>query len=203
MGNLQAPLWIAITSTSGQQRELSLNEQGSMFWLGDNVPVTLSIENVVLKGLSDGSDGILASNPSMKNTQPLVYVGQGNTFEMLGSAELTGNLNSGTNGGAVSVVGGTFLMTGNNTTISGNTAANGDGGGVYVDNSTFTMKAGFIYGEDAGTLINTANGAYALKVSSGTAVWPAGTTGYVGIASTTPLNGDIGSQDETVKAITP
>jgi site-specific DNA-adenine methylase len=62
------------------------------------------------------------------NNIALVYVGQGNTFEMLGSAELMGNYNASTttaageSGGAVRVSGGIFRMTGDDTKVRYNYA---------------------------------------------------------------------------------
>jgi hypothetical protein len=125
-----------------------------MFDMASGANVEMSINNVILKGLSAGHIGdpgdsgtgikmtgasfyidIPASTPAENNTQTLIYVGQGNTFEMLGSAELTGNYNAGDgstdaskNGGAVRVVGGTLRMTGDYTRIHHNYAARRRGG---------------------------------------------------------------------------
>jgi hypothetical protein len=100
-----------------------------------------------------------------------------------------------------------FTLSGKNATISGNYAGVQGGGGVYVEVGTFTMKNGIIYGNDAGaTLKNTtaaALGAAVRLFGSGVTEWPAGTTGYEGIDSTTPLAGNIGVRDLTVKATTP
>jgi hypothetical protein len=124
-----------------------------MFYLGPlNVPVTMTIDNVILRGLSaqeravDYSGGtypaivIPASSPAMDNNNTLVYVGQSNSFEMLGSAELTGNWNAGDisgatiadlaagDGGAARVAGGIFRMTGANTRVHHNYAVRFAGG---------------------------------------------------------------------------
>jgi predicted outer membrane repeat protein len=81
----------------------------------------------------------------MDNTQTLVYVGQGSSFEMLGGAELTGNWNAGTgvngDGGAVRVEGGVFRMTGDNTKIHHNYAVRHAGGLECLGgNGTFIMS---------------------------------------------------------------
>jgi hypothetical protein len=165
LGALKSPLSISITGPSTgsgtAQPVLALSEKGSMFWLDKlNVPVTMTIDNVTLQGLSATGHSIPASSPAIDNNQALVYVETGNTFEMLGSAKLTGNYNAGIstgttaeinaskNGGAARVSGGTFLMTGENALISGNTAS-GDGGGVECIDGNFTMKAGEISGNSS------------------------------------------------------
>jgi hypothetical protein len=166
MGNLKTPLSIAITS-DGPQRTLSLNERGSMFYLdelNDDAPVTLTIDNVILQGLSavhpavrlgnaDFDIVIPASSPAMDNNNTLVYVGEGNSFEMLGSAELTGNYNANPSsdgrGGAARVLGGIFRMTGANTKIHHNYAGNyaggvrcGDGQLIMAENAEVSYNAG-------------------------------------------------------------
>lgn len=75
-----------------------------------------------------------------------VYV-NGSTFNMYGGC-ISGNTNTGSNGGGVSVAG-TFNMYGG--TISGNTADQGGaGGGVYVESGrTFNMYGGTISGNTA------------------------------------------------------
>jgi hypothetical protein len=133
--------------------------------------VELAVENVILNGRSD-------------NDAPLVYVGPGNTLEMLGSAELTGNTNTANPGGGVQVLEGTlcmadnakihhngaaegggvhitgasarFIMSGG--TISDNTA-DADGGGVYITGAIAqsTMSGGTISGNTAG---NNGGGVY-------------------------------------------
>ena len=74
-----------------------------------------------------------------------VYVGNGAKFEMSGTAIISDNKVTGTNGdgGGVYVIGNgtTFTMSGG--TISNNTATR-NGGGVYVDGGTFTMSGGEI-----------------------------------------------------------
>jgi hypothetical protein len=81
---------------------------------------------------------------SLTNSSPLVKVENGGTFTMRINATLRNNINSG-NGGAVSVDGGTFSMSGG--MIGGNTA--NQGGGVYVGGGTFTMSGGTITGNTA------------------------------------------------------
>jgi hypothetical protein len=149
LGRLKHPLSITVTS-DGPQPTLSLSEKGSMFYLDKlNVPVTMTIDNVILKGLSAGhlnykiatyasfTIDIPASSPAIDNNNSLLYVGQGNSFEMLGSAELTGNWNAGASGsngagGAARVASGIFLMTGDNTRVHHNYASQYVGG-IYCE----------------------------------------------------------------------
>jgi hypothetical protein len=152
IGEAGSPVSITVKPRSGTaQMTLSLNAQGSMFRLAANANVELAVDNVILKGLSAGHTeaagtgikttgaslyiDIPASSPALDNTQALVYVGQGNTFEMLGSAELTGNYNANPaaadgDGGAARVSGGTFRMTGDDTAVHHNYAGHW-GGGIY------------------------------------------------------------------------
>jgi hypothetical protein len=76
-----------------------------------------------------------------------VYVSGGGSFTMSGG-EISGNTaSSGLSGGGVFVWGGSFEMSGGE--ISGNTSSSG--GGVYVNEGTFTKTAlgGVVYGSDA------------------------------------------------------
>jgi hypothetical protein len=105
-----------------------------------------------------------------------VYVYNG-TFNMSGGA-VSGNTANFTSSGSHSEVtygggvavrsDGVFIMSGG--VVSGNTAfgASASGGGVYVDNGTFTKSGGStIYGSDAGsTLKNTASVGHAVYVLS-------------------------------------
>ncbi|GHV77717.1 hypothetical protein AGMMS49942_25380 [Spirochaetia bacterium] len=82
------------------------------------------------------------------NEYPLVYVGDSAEFVMY-DGTITGNTYSKEGedcaGGGVNVENGTFTMKGG--TISGNTAD--AGGGVYVEEGTFTMSGGTISGNTA------------------------------------------------------
>jgi hypothetical protein len=157
-----------LPDADGELPTLYLNEKGSMFWLDklDNddpatAPLTLIVDNISIWGLSTDyketttivvpTESLSARNidpyvAPADNTAALIYVGKNNTFEMKRSAELKGNKNTtsyGNNpggGGGVWVEGGTFLMSGDYTSIHDNSAYR-DGGGVYVDqNGTFEMS---------------------------------------------------------------
>jgi hypothetical protein len=111
-------------------------------------------------------------------------------------------------GGGVCVNNGQFTMSGENAVIMKN-YAQGYGGGVYVTNSgQFTMTGGIIYGNDGGEFENL-DRLYAMNSiyvhHGGTAVWPTGTNGYVGINSMDPLSGNIDTSvlKVTVRAVTP
>jgi hypothetical protein len=113
----------------------------------------MTIDNVTLQGLSAEAYTVqlgtadfaivipqsTTTTPAIDNDKPIIYVGQGNTFEMLGSAELTGNYNTGTKGGAAWVVGGSFRMLGAETKIHHNYTAV-YGGGVYCEPGDFIMS---------------------------------------------------------------
>jgi uncharacterized repeat protein (TIGR02543 family) len=98
------------------------------------------------------SDGEISGNTATSGSGGGVAVSSGCAFEMSGGT-ISGN--TATNGGGVYAYG-TFEMSGG--TISHNTANTGKGGGVYVDNSTFTKTLnGTIYGLNAtDALKNTA-----------------------------------------------
>ena len=92
------------------------------------------------------------------NNLPLVTVeGNGANFTMEGNASVTGNTNRGDNGGGVAVYGGTFNMSGS-AVISGNiltekkdeneNVLGGNGGGVYVDGGTFNMSGNAVISEN-------------------------------------------------------
>ncbi|MDR3301711.1 MAG: DUF5018 domain-containing protein [Spirochaetaceae bacterium] len=137
---------ITVKSRDGStRRTLSLSAPGSMFKLASGAYIDMAVDSVILKGLSAGHTvlnspatvpiEIPESSPSMDNDKSLVYVGQGSAFELLGSAELTGNWNAATSepaghGGAVQLVGGMFRMTGADTSVHNNYAAL-SGGGIW------------------------------------------------------------------------
>jgi hypothetical protein len=179
MGALKHPLSITITGNGSPQPVLALSEQGSMFWLGDlDVPVTMTIDNVTLQGLSTGhtldnywpdsppeKDIVIPPTSTQDNNASLIYVGEGNTFDMLGNAQLTGNWNAGISigtedeiadskiGGAVRVAGGTFRMTGDDTSVHHNYAAL-YGGGVYSIGAGGTQAQIIMAGENAEVSFN-------------------------------------------------
>jgi hypothetical protein len=99
-------------------KTISLEGPGVLFYVAGDVV----LYDVKLKGVDD-------------NTSPLVEVNSG-TLTMKGGASVYDNTNTSTNGGGVSVTGGTFAMQ-DSASVYGNTAASG--GGVYVDGGTFTM----------------------------------------------------------------
>jgi hypothetical protein len=91
-------------------------------------------------------------------------------------SEGTFTMNSGTisnntahhNGGGVSIYNGNFTMNGG--VVSGNTVVQGQGGGVYMDNGTFRIVTGTIYGsnENNTSLKNTAASSAALEITINT-----------------------------------
>jgi hypothetical protein len=194
MGALKYPLSISITgpstdstgSPTDAQPTLALSEQGSMFALETlNVPVTLTITDVTIQGLAStstiSSEGKTWTTPSgqnmqivippntsntsdVDNTSSLIYVGAGNTFEMKGSAKLTGNaggfdIGGNQYGAGVMVHGGTLIMSGNNAVISGNaTLSSGSGSGVAVYASGASKGSFIMSGDDALIANNTGAG---------------------------------------------
>jgi hypothetical protein len=130
---------------------VALREQGNLVYLAAGAKLEVAVDNVILKGLSaghteaNGTDikiapatvpiDIPASSPAIDNNVALVYVGQGNTFEMLGSADLTGNYNASTTspagrGGGAAIYGGIFRMTGDDSSVHHNYSGY-RAGGVY------------------------------------------------------------------------
>jgi hypothetical protein len=122
----------------GGGRTVTLSGTGSLITVGNNV--TLSLRNITLKG-----QGIEEGDPD--NDRALVRVASGGKLELGTGARITGNKNAQVDsangsGGGVSVIGGTFTMSGGE--ISGNTDGYGTygGGGVSVFSGTFTMRGG-------------------------------------------------------------
>jgi hypothetical protein len=108
---------------------IDLRGQGSLFTIAASSNITLVLdENATLKGSSSS------------NNAALVHVNSSTTFEMKANAKITGNRTS-SNGGGVSLNGGTFTMS-DNASISGNATYSTyyAGGGVYAINSIFTMS---------------------------------------------------------------
>jgi hypothetical protein len=157
VGNRKAGTTAAVLSITGiGAPTVALSNQGSLIKLKAGANLELSIDNVVLRGLSAAHAAYkvnaaapftidFPANPynAQDNNAPLVYVGEGNVFEMLSSAELTGNWNtanvhSGADnasyGGGAQVFGGTFRMTGDYTKVHHNYAAGDNtywvGGGI-------------------------------------------------------------------------
>jgi hypothetical protein len=82
------------------------------------------------------------------NDAPLVYVnGPSASLTMKAGAAIKDNVNLTTHGGGVYVNNGSFTMEGGE--ISGNTANVAPGGGVYVGGGSFTMSGGKIFGNTA------------------------------------------------------
>ncbi|AEF86376.1 putative extracellular nuclease [Treponema primitia ZAS-2] len=123
----------AVTVTlqgSGAAREVSLDNSGSLFVVGNNAELILG-DKIILQGRNS-------------NGYSLVRVEGTGKLTMQSGSEIKGNKTSASvSGGGVSVTsGGTFTMDGG--TISGNYAAS-NGGGVYVTSGgTFTMNGGTI-----------------------------------------------------------
>jgi hypothetical protein len=145
------------------ERTITLAANGSLFTVNTGVTLTLD-NNITLMGRT--------------NNASLVTVSTGGTLVMKDGAKITGNF-----GGGVYVAG-TFNMTGGN--ISNN-IADGDGGGVYVNNSpaggssTFRMYGGEINGntanrEGGGVYVNRYNtfSMYGGTISGNTATYGGG-----------------------------
>jgi hypothetical protein len=162
-------------STHAATAAVALNERGSLVYLASGAALELAVDNVILKGISEGhTEGgitIPVSDPPLDNNKPLVHVGPGNTFEMRGSAELTGNwsarythegdesnLLKDTNqntikAGAACVEGGIFRMSGSYASVHHNGSA-GAGYLVSTLHSYVTFEsAGGILARDAGQVI--------------------------------------------------
>jgi uncharacterized repeat protein (TIGR02543 family) len=94
------------------------------------------------------------------NRYPLVNVGGSGSAFVMHSGEISGNTTTtGNGGGGVYIQDGSFTM--NNGTISDNTATQGGGGGVYVYSGRFTMNGGTISGNTVnGTATNGGGGVF-------------------------------------------
>jgi hypothetical protein len=168
---------------------------------GTGAGVRLSTNNAgfVMNG------GKISFNESGGQSGGGVSVGTG-VFTMSGTNVTISDNIAANGGGGVYVDNGQFIMSGANAMISHNRAASG--GGVYMTGGAFTMTGGFIYGTDSGTLANTTTGGSWASVyhndgtGNGNAIWPSGTTGYVGTPSYQG-GSSIPNADLTVKAVTP
>jgi hypothetical protein len=114
--------------------------------------------------IESGVTLILDNNIILKghsnNNRPLILINSDGVLEMNEGAKITDNDNSSSEGylgGGVYIDNGTFTMNGGE--ISGNTGYNG--GGVYVKSGIFNMNAGKIYG-------NTSISGGGVYVNSGT-----------------------------------
>lgn len=124
-----------VITIRGNGHTLDLVSAGSLFTVGSSASgswkVSLALQNITLRGKAD-------------NTAPLVSVQSKGTLSLETGAVISGNVNTSTKGGGVSVSGGDFTMKGGE--ISGNTARD-CGGGVYIySKGTFTMTSGKISG---------------------------------------------------------
>jgi hypothetical protein len=169
---------VGIPGPDGALPTIQLNAQGRMFDMADNANVKMSINNVILRGLMGAHEEAYKIDPAapsainfvgtsgQDNNAPLIYVGQGNTFEMLGSAELTGNYNTGTQGGAAWVKDGTFLMTGDHTKIHHNYTAQ-YAGGVSCQPGKFIMSGEFAEVSENATATGDGTGVGGVYVEGG------------------------------------
>jgi hypothetical protein len=148
---------------------LSPNASGNMFTLGDGVNLVLE-NNITLQGRSSNNSG------------SMVYIdGRGASLTLEGGT-ITGHSTE-SNGGAVYVRWGTFVMQGG--TISDNKATRGGGVYVFEDGANFDMRGGTITGNTAtvqGGGVWLANSNSALFQKTGGTI-----TGY----DTDPENGNV------------
>ena len=156
--NLTITLRATVPSTINLLGNGSLFTVGPRGWAGPGSVHLILENNITLMGGG--------------NNMPLVQVSETGTLTMNEGARIVGNTNNtaadfpNTQGGGVTVIGGTFVMHGGE--ISGNTSG-GEGGGVRVIvNGTFDMRGGRIHGNHAngtgGGVQNTAT----FRMSGGT-----------------------------------
>ena len=132
---------------------------------GDDITLTLEGTGNLIKTAAGQTvsvqDSVTLEGNSGNNTS-VVSVPAG-VFEMSGTAQVISNKATNNSGGGVNVSGGTFIMKGHSS-VTGNSAtgnAAGDGGGVYLNNGSFTMMedaviSGNVSGDDGGGLHVTA-----------------------------------------------
>jgi uncharacterized repeat protein (TIGR02543 family) len=113
------------------EKVVSLKSNGAMFTVGNCYTLVLD-RNITLKGRDN-------------NNNTMIDVESDGKLEMRFGSKITGNNNSGENGGAVNALG-TFTMNGGK--ISGNTSRS-RAGGVRVGGGSFTMNGGEISGNIA------------------------------------------------------
>jgi len=119
-----------ILQGDSQRRTISNGSSGPLISISRNVTLILG-NNITLDGNQKGS--------------AVVNVSSGGNLEIRDGSVISGSAGHGV------VCGGKITMSGG--TISGNTAFyedNGAGGGVYVDNGTFTMREGTISNNSSG-----------------------------------------------------
>jgi hypothetical protein len=132
-----------LTVTANKNITVTIRGNGKTVQLGDtnNGLFTLGAASGNLKLILQ--DVTLRGRSGAWNSP--VQVNNGGTLEMKAGSRITGNTSS-SNGGGVSVFGGTFNMNGG--AISGNSTSY-DGGGVYVSSGTFSMSGGAVSGNFA------------------------------------------------------
>jgi len=129
-------------------------------WAGGGVFVNSGSGTFNMKGgtvsgnTADGGSGVYVDGGTLKmeggvvsdnnavNNGGGVFITNGSTFTMNGSAKLTDNT-AGGDGGGVYLDDGTFTMSGN-AKISNNETTYGSGGGVYVGSGAFAMQGGAV-----------------------------------------------------------
>jgi hypothetical protein len=176
----QALTWISNNAVEGGAYIITLSADESvapvaLSYSGKKVSVTLdggSAERTVslnangaLFTIGGGATVTLGNNITVQgrsgNTASLVRVNSGGTLVMSDGSKIAGNSNASSSGGGVSVDNGTFTMNGG--AISGNSSS--FGGGVYVYSGTFTMSGGEISDNSAssggGGVYAGGNGAFA------------------------------------------
>jgi uncharacterized repeat protein (TIGR02543 family) len=155
----QSLTWINNNAVEGGAYSITVSADESvapaaLSYSGKKVSVTLdggSAERTVslnsngaLFTIGGGATLTLGNNITLQgrsgNTASLVRVNSGGTLIMSGGSKIAGNSNASSSGGGVSVDNGTFTMSGG--AISGNSSS--FGGGVYVYSGTFTMSGGEI-----------------------------------------------------------
>jgi len=175
---------IGITVTIAGSGTLSPSSNGNLLVIGAGQ--TIIAKDVTLRGRSNNG------------TYSVVTISNGGIFRMEGNVSVTGNTING-NGGGVYIDGGTFTMQ-DNASISGNTSSSNSnisrygtfylflvggstdssnvssaGGGVFINDGTFTMYSGTISGNSAssggGVYINSGTFTMLGGTISGNANW--------------------------------
>ncbi|MDR0910320.1 MAG: hypothetical protein LBM77_11215 [Spirochaetaceae bacterium] len=125
---------------------INLTSKGHLLniWSGDGIKRKLTLDGVTFVGLVD-------------NSEVLVFVNEGSEFVMKSGA-ITGNTNTRSGGGGVSVWQGMFTMEGGE--IRENNAEFGGGGVSMGGLSTFTMSGGAIWGNSSLSSADGGGGAF-------------------------------------------
>jgi len=130
---------ISISSmTPTFQIEVQLTGTGSIFTV--NSGASLTLEDVVLKGVSGNSSALVAVS--------------GGSVTMQTGSEITGNTNTSSStstytGGAVTMTSGIFNLNGGKIHSNTRTSSYGDGGGVAITGGTFNLNSGEISNNQA------------------------------------------------------